>query len=94
MKRAKQSSSKAVTTEVYEKLAEFNWHCSSALVLIDAFGRERVIPSKERRYYASLLREIQSSISQSVMEFLDQREILAAAEASRERQRLEERMLD
>jgi len=77
----------------YEELMEFNQHCRGALDQIEGFGQRQMIPRAEYRYYRALLDELRASVSQSVMEVLDQQEITAAARASRERLHLEKRLL-
>lgn len=79
--------------EVYEQLTRFNQQCASALELVEAFGRRRMIPSTEHRYYRALLRELRAAISQTVIEHVDQQEMALAAKASRERLKLEKQML-
>jgi hypothetical protein len=95
MKAAKQSPGRPAQSDLvhtYEQLMQFNQHCIDALGLIEAFGQQHLIPRTEHRYYCALLEELRASTSQSVMEYLDQQEISAAAAASRRRLKIEKQM--
>ncbi len=71
MKTAQQpagKSSKHTPFGTYEQLENFNHHCQAAIGLIEALASQRIIRPPEGRYYQAVLRELRSSISQSVME--------------------------
>lgn len=78
--------------EVYEQLMRLNRHCGGVLDLIEAFGRRRIIPRTEYRYYRTLLQELRAATSQSVIEYIDQQEPAVAAKASKERLKMEKQM--
>jgi hypothetical protein len=77
------------TIGTYEQLMQFNQHCAEALDLIEVFGKRRMIPRTEHRYYRALLQELRAAISQTVIEHIDQQELASAAQASKERLRIE-----
>lgn len=96
MKRAREVRDKISGTGpqlTYERLMQFNQHCSAALTLMELFGREEMIPRSESRYYRALLRELRASASQPVLEYLNDKEIAIAAAASRERLKVEKQLL-
>lgn len=88
MKTDKQSAGKS-PVGTYEQLADFNHNCQAALALIETLAGQRMLRQTEASYYRAVLRELRASISQSVMEFLDQQEISIAGAAYRKRTKLE-----
>ena len=51
-----------------------------------------MILRNESRYYRSMLEELRASTSQTVIEHIDQQELSAAAQASKERLKLEKQL--
>ena len=77
----------------YDELMQFNQHCLAALELIKVFAERKMIRGTESRYWCAMLQELRACSSQTVIEYIDQQELSVAAAASRERLKLEKRLL-
>ena len=77
----------------YDELMQFNQHCLAALELIKVFAERKMIRGTESRYWCAMLQELRACASQTVIEYIDQQELSVAAAASRERLKLEKRLL-
>jgi hypothetical protein len=75
---------------LYEQLRELNQHCETVLRTLEAC--RRVIPKSERKYCRLLIQEARALASQSIVEFLNEREIAIASDVSRQRTLLEKRL--
>jgi hypothetical protein len=75
---------------LYEQLRALNGHCQAALIALK--GCKRAIPTSEWQYCQLLIEEARALASQSIIEWLNDREISIASIASRRRTVLEKRM--
>lgn len=81
-------------TEIYEQLHALHQHSTTVMSLLSILSRDGIVPCNEGSYYRAMLKEARASISQSVTEHMNSREILAAAKADRQRLKFERKLFE
>jgi len=80
-------------TFIYECLLLLNLHARAIGEVIKDLTKEGALPKNEAAYFGSMVEEARASLSQSVVETMDAREIHLSAVVSRRRLRIEKELL-
>src|ERR1700722_7386379 len=78
---------------IYECLLLLNLHARAIGEVIKDLTKERALPKNEAAYFGSMVEEARASLSQSVAEIMDAREVHASAIVSRRRLRIEKKLI-
>ena len=80
-------------TFIYERLLFFNLHARAIGEVIKDLAIEGALLKNEAAYFGAMVEEARASLSQSVVETMDAREIQTSAVVSRRRLRMEKKLL-
>ena len=94
IKCAKKTDRHQSETFIYERLRLLNLHARAIGEVIDGLFKEGAVLRNEAAYFGLMVEEARSSLSQSVLETMDAREIKNAAGASKRRFRIEKKILE
>jgi len=78
---------------IYERLLLLNLHARAIGEVIKDLAIERALLKSEATYFGLMVEEARASLSQSVVETMDAREIHTSAVVSRGRLRMEKKLL-
>ena len=93
VKRSKKSRHHLDEIFIYERLLLLNLHARAIGEVIKDLTKEDALPKSEAAYFASMVEEARASLSQSVVETMDAREIQLSAVVSRRRLQIEKELL-